>query len=28
LKHLPQRAVYLLVRIFNTILLTHHFPSL
>jgi len=28
LKHLPQRAVFLLVRIFNAILLTHHFPSL
>ena len=28
LKHLPQRAVSLLVRIFNAILLTHHFPSL
>ena len=27
LKHLPQRAVSLLVRIFNAIL-THHFPSL
>jgi len=27
LKHLPQRAVSLLVRIFNAILLTHHFPS-
>jgi hypothetical protein len=28
LKHLPQRAVFLLVQIFNAILLTHHFPSL
>jgi len=28
LKHLPQRAVSLLVRIFNAILFTHHFPSL
>jgi hypothetical protein len=28
LKHLSQRAVSLLVRIFNAILLTHHFPSL
>jgi len=28
LKHLPQRAVSLLVRIFNAILLTHYFPSL
>ena len=28
LKHPPQRAVSLLVRIFNAILLTHHFPSL
>jgi hypothetical protein len=27
LKHLPQRAVLLLVHIFNVILLTHHFPS-
>jgi len=27
-KHLPQRAVSPLVRIFNAILLTHHFPSL
>jgi hypothetical protein len=27
LKHLPQRAVTLLVQIFNAILLTHHFPS-
>jgi hypothetical protein len=27
LKHLPQRAVSLLVLIFNAILLTHHFPS-
>ena len=27
LKHLPQRAVYLLVLIFNAILLTHHFPT-
>ena len=26
LKHLPQRTVSLLVLIFNTILLTHHFP--
>jgi hypothetical protein len=26
LKHLPQRAVSLLVQIFNAILLTHHFP--
>jgi hypothetical protein len=28
LKHLPQRAVLLLVQIFNAIFLTHHFPSL
>jgi hypothetical protein len=28
LKHLPQLAVFLLVQIINTILLTHHFPSL
>jgi hypothetical protein len=28
LKHLSQRPVFLLVQIFNTILLTHHFPSL
>jgi len=28
LKHLPQRAVSLLVRIFNAILLNHHFTSL
>jgi hypothetical protein len=27
LKHLPQRAVSLLVLIFNVILLTHHFPT-
>ena len=27
LKHLPQRAVSLLVLIFNTILLTHQFPT-
>ena len=27
LKHLPQRAVSLLVLIFNAILLTHHFPT-
>jgi hypothetical protein len=27
LKHLPQRAVLLLVQIFNAILLTHHFPT-
>ena len=27
LKHLPQRAVSLLALIFNTILLTHHFPT-
>jgi hypothetical protein len=27
LKHLPQRAVSLLVQIFNAILLTHHFPT-
>src|SRR5215510_6141397 len=26
LKHLPQRAVYLLVLIFNAVLRTHHFP--
>ena len=26
LKHLPMRAVLLLVQIFNTILCTHHFP--
>jgi hypothetical protein len=28
LKHLPQRAILLLVQIFNAILLTHHFPFL
>ena len=28
LKHLPMRAVLLLVQIFNAILSTHHFPSL
>jgi hypothetical protein len=28
LEHLPQRAVFLLVQIFNAIFLTHHFPSL
>jgi hypothetical protein len=28
LKHLPQRAVFLLVQTFNAIFLTHHFPSL
>ena len=28
LKHLPQRAVSLLVRIFNAVLLTHHFPPM
>jgi hypothetical protein len=28
LKHLPQRAVFLLVQIVNAILITHHFPSL
>jgi hypothetical protein len=28
LKHLPQRAVSLLVQIFNAILFTHHLPSL
>jgi hypothetical protein len=28
LNHRPQRAVFLLVQIFNAILLTHHFPSL
>jgi hypothetical protein len=28
LKHLPRRAVSLLVQIFNAILLTHHFSSL
>jgi len=28
LKHLPQRAVSLLVQIFNAILLTHHFRPL
>ena len=27
LKHLPQRAVSLLVLIFNAILITHHFPT-
>ena len=27
LKHLPQRAVSLLIQIFNAIPLTHHFPS-
>jgi len=27
LKHLPQRAVFHLVLIFNAILLTHHFPT-
>jgi hypothetical protein len=27
LKHLPQRAVSLLVTLFNAILLTHHFPT-
>jgi len=27
LKYLPQRAVSLLVQIFNAVLLTHHFPS-
>jgi hypothetical protein len=27
-KHLPKRAVSLLVQIFNAVLLTHHFPSL
>jgi hypothetical protein len=27
LKHLPQRAILLLVQIFNAILLTHHFPT-
>ena len=27
LKHLPQRAVSLLVQILNAILLTHHFPT-
>ena len=27
LKHLPQRAVSLLVLIFNAILVTHHFPT-
>jgi hypothetical protein len=27
LKHLPQRAVNLLVLIFNTILVTHHYPT-
>jgi hypothetical protein len=27
LKHLPQRAVSLVVQIFNAILLTHHFPN-
>jgi hypothetical protein len=26
LKHLPKRAVYLLVPIFNAVLCTHHFP--
>ena len=28
LKHLSQRVVSILLRIFNDILLTHHFPSL
>jgi hypothetical protein len=28
LKHLSQRAVFLLVQIFNAIVFTHHFPSL
>jgi hypothetical protein len=28
LQHLPQRAVSLLVQIFNAIILTHHFPTL
>ena len=28
LKHLPQRAVSLLVQIFNAVLLTHHFPPM
>jgi hypothetical protein len=28
LKHLPQRAVSLLAQIFNSILLTHHFPAM
>jgi len=28
LKHLPQRAVSLLIQIFNAILLAHHFPPL
>jgi len=27
LKHFPQRAVSILVQIFNAVLLTHHFPS-
>jgi hypothetical protein len=27
LKHLPQRAISLLVLIFKTLLLTHHFPT-
>jgi hypothetical protein len=27
LKHLPHRAVSLLVQIFNAVLLTHHFPT-
>ena len=27
LNHLPQRAVSLLIQIFNAVLLTHHFPS-
>jgi hypothetical protein len=27
LKHLPERAVYLLVQIFNVVLRTHRFPS-
>jgi hypothetical protein len=27
LKHLPQRAIPLLVQIFNAILPTHHFPT-
>jgi hypothetical protein len=26
LKHIPKRAVYLLVLIFNAVLCTHHFP--
>jgi hypothetical protein len=28
LKHLPQRAVSLLVKIFNSILLTHHYHTM